>query len=375
MRILVFSWRDPEHPLAGGAEQVMHEHMKGWVAAGHEVTLFSSFSSRFGGSPQEEALDDIKIIRRGYQYLGVQVAGFLYYLSHRNKYDFVVDQFHGLPFFTPLYVRKPELVVIQETTQKVWLLNPLPRPLNWIIGIIGYLSEPFIFFLYRSTPFMTGSNSAKEDVARFGIPEENITIVPHGVVIPKSKIKYEKSKIQTVIFLGVLSRDKGIEDAIKCFSILNKMGDFNFWVIGKPETKEYGNKIRKLVDDLKLTSKVKFWGFVSQEKKFELLSRAHVLINPSVHEGWGLVNIEANAMGTPVVAYNVAGSIDSVKDEENGILCQENTPQDMARCIKDLLSDEMKYAQLQKGAISWSKNFSWEQSRRLSLALINKISQ
>ena len=42
MRILVFSWRDPKHPLAGGAEQVMHEHMKGWIEAGHKVTLFSS---------------------------------------------------------------------------------------------------------------------------------------------------------------------------------------------------------------------------------------------------------------------------------------------------------------------------------------------
>jgi len=34
MNILVFSWRDPKHPTAGGAEQVMHEHMKGWIAAG-----------------------------------------------------------------------------------------------------------------------------------------------------------------------------------------------------------------------------------------------------------------------------------------------------------------------------------------------------
>jgi len=45
MNILVFSWRDPKHPLAGGAEQVMHEHMKGWVGAGHKVTLFTSHFS------------------------------------------------------------------------------------------------------------------------------------------------------------------------------------------------------------------------------------------------------------------------------------------------------------------------------------------
>ena len=73
MNILVFSWRDPKHPKAGGAEQVMHEHMKGWVAAGHNVTLFSSKTDK---SSPEETLDKINIVRRGYEYVGVQIAAF-----------------------------------------------------------------------------------------------------------------------------------------------------------------------------------------------------------------------------------------------------------------------------------------------------------
>ena len=134
MRILVFSWRDPKHPLAGGAEQVMHEHMKGWVKAGHEVTLFSS---RFKNLPEEETIDGINIIRQGYQYIGVQITGFIYFLKNRSKFDLVIDQFHGLPFFTPLYIRIPKLAVIQETAGKVWFLNHLPWPLNWLVGING----------------------------------------------------------------------------------------------------------------------------------------------------------------------------------------------------------------------------------------------
>jgi len=42
MNILVFSWRGPKHPLAGGAEQVDHEHQKGWIKGGNAVTLFTS---------------------------------------------------------------------------------------------------------------------------------------------------------------------------------------------------------------------------------------------------------------------------------------------------------------------------------------------
>src|SRR3990167_7300127 len=139
MNILVFSWRDPKHPLAGGAEQVMHEHMKVWIKAGHSVTLFSS---KIKGLPTSETFDAVQIVRGGYQYLGVQIAAFLYYLKNKNKFDLLVDQFHGLPFFTPLYSKKPKLAVIQETARNVWFLNPLPRPINWLVGIIGYFGEP-----------------------------------------------------------------------------------------------------------------------------------------------------------------------------------------------------------------------------------------
>lgn len=371
MKILVFSWRDPKHPLAGGAEQVMHEHMKGWITNGHKVTLFSS---RFAGSEAQEVLDGVQIVRSGYQYLGVQLAGFFYYLKNQTAYDFVVDQFHGFPFFTPLYVRKPKLAVIQETAREVWFLNPLPLPFNWLVGVIGYLTEPFIFLLYHWTYFMTGSRSAKEDVARFGTPKENITIVPHGVLINKHKnIKTEKQKKKTVIYLGVLSKDKGIEDALKCFSILKRKDKWQFWVVGKADTKRYMEKLVDLCHSLNLGETVKFWGFVSQEKKFELLARAHVLVNPSVREGWGLVNIEANSMGTPVVAYRSPGLVDSVKEGISGIFCKENLSESMATAVRELLSDAQKYTKLSYASIEWSKRFSWESSRKQSLQLIEKI--
>lgn len=379
MNILVFSWRDPKHPLAGGAEQVMHEHMKGWVKAGHKVTLFSS---KMKNLSSEEGIDNIHIVRQGNQYLGVQLAGFFYYLKNRKKFDLVVDQFHGLPFFTPFYVRKQKLAIIQEVARQVWFLNPLPWPLNWLIGVMGYLGEPFIFLFYKQSllpwsknvPFITGSLSAKNDVNKMGIPMQNISVIPHGVILPKSKVVSKKSKVKTIIYLGVLSKDKGIEDALKCFSILNKKGIFNFWIIGKPETTNYGFYLQRLVKKLKIKNKIKFLGYVSQEKKFELLSKAHVLINPSIHEGWGLVNIEANAFGVPVVAYHVSGSVDSVKNGISGLLVRQKDITAMVKAVLQLISDEVFYKKFQNGAYKWSKIFSWNHSRALSLKVIERIS-
>ena len=370
MNILIFSWRDIKHPNAGGAEQVMHEHAKGWVRAGHKVIHFSSKAENLLDS---EVIDKVEFIRSGYQYLGVQLAGFFYYLKNRSGIDFVVDEFHGIPFLTPLYVRKPKLAVIQEVARKVWLLNPLPKPVNWIIGIIGFLGEPFVFLFYKKTHFMLGSDSAKEDVIKMGILPKNITIVPHGVIVPEISVLPKKEEKKTIVYLGKLSKDKGIEDALKCFSILNKRGEYQFWIIGKEESKSYFNQFKKLIKNLRLDGKVKFWGFVSQKKKFELLSRAYILVNPSVHEGWGLVNIEANRVGTPVVAYKVAGLVDSVNNGVSGILCIGNTPEDMAEIIEKLLRNSLKYQKLILGAVSWSTNFSWEKSRKLSLELINRL--
>lgn len=371
MNILVFSWRDPKHPLSGGAEQVMHEHMKGWVKSGDDVTLFSS---HFEGCKRFETIDGVRVIRRGFQYLGVHILAFLWYLfGDHQKFDLVVDQFHGIPFFTPLYVRVPKLVVLQEIAREVWFLNQWPRPLGWVVGWIGYIFEPFFFLLYKGVPFMVGSMSAKDDLIRFGISGTNITVVPHGVIVPESKGKNnQKSKIKTVVFLGVLTRDKGIEEAIKAFSILNKKGDYNFWIVGKG-SQEYTVYLKGLVRSLSIEKNVHFFGFVSQEKKFELLARAHVLVNSSVREGWGLVNIEANSMGTPVVAYSSPGLVDSVKDGVSGVLCKENTPQALAQEVFSLLTNSKRLDNIRRTAVLWSKRFSWEKSKKQSLKLIESL--
>ncbi len=370
MNILVLSWRDPKHPLAGGAEQVMHEHMKGWIEAGHKVIFFSS---RPPNTKNEEIIDEVKIIRRGSQYITTHVHAFFWYtFGKHEKFDLVVDQFHGWPFFTPLYIREQKLAVIQELTRQVWFRYPLPLGLNLVLGTIGYIIEPLFFLFYRNVSFMTGSESAKLELQSFGIKKQNITVVPHGVIINTPK-NAKKEKVKTVMFLGALAKDKGIEDAIKTFAILSKTGNYQFWVVGKGD-ETYLKHLQNLVKKLQIIKQITFFGFVSQQVKFKLLSCAHLVINPSIREGWGLVNIEANAMSTPVVAYNSQGLVDSVKDGQSGLIVKNNTPEELAITTANLLADQKLYEKLQIGAKKWARNFSWESSKKQSLALIDEIS-
>lgn len=373
LNILILSWRGPDHPHAGGAEESTHEHAKGWVKAGHKVTLFTSY---FRGGKKEEVIDGVQIIRRGLQIFGVQWEAFKWYLlTPHSKYNLVIDQFHGIPFFTPLFVRVKKLAFIHEVTKEVWALNPWPKPFNLLPAIVGTIAEPLIFKLfYKKTPFMTVSNSTKEDLTSWGIPAANITVVHNGLTVPKLKKKLPKEIKKTAIFLGALSKDKGIEDAIKIFAAVDR-GDptWQFWVVGKGE-EHYLKFLKSLCVKLGIYKKVKFWGYVSNEKKFELLERAHVLINPSVREGWGFVVMEAASCGTPTVGYNVAGLKDSILDGKTGILC-DLKPYACAQEILSLMSDQTKYNRLRQNCFKWASEFSWEKSVKKSLTLIENISK
>lgn len=372
MNILILSWRGPGHPNAGGAEQVTLEHAKGWIRGGHNVSLFTSF---YKGAKKEEVIEGVKIYRSGDQFFGVKIKAFMWYMFGTHpKFDLVMDEFHGIPFFTPLYVRVKKFAFIHEVAREVWKLNILPKPINLIPAIIGPLIEPLIFkIFYRRTRFVTVSESTKNDLIDLGIANYNITVINNGVKLCLSKIRFVKDKVKTAVYLGAISKDKGTEDALKVFSEINKIdSNWQYWVIGKGST-EFVEDLKKMCEIYGIHKNVKFWGFVSDKKKFELLSRSHILINPSVLEGWGLVNIEANASGVPVIAYNVSGIKDSVINGKTGYLCEFGDYKCLSQKVLELLQNKSLYKKMQKNAIQWSSKFSWKKSSQLSLEYIESL--
>ncbi|MCR4305881.1 MAG: glycosyltransferase family 4 protein [Candidatus Daviesbacteria bacterium] len=369
MNILIFSWRGPEHPNAGGAEISTHEHAKGWVKAGHNVILFTS---AFAGCKREEIKDGVKIIRQGKQILGVQWEAFKWYMfGNHPDFDLVIDQFHGIPFFTPIFVRARKLGFIHEVTKEVWKLNSWKRPLNLLPAILGTFFEPIIFKLfYTRISFMTVSDSTRQDLVEWGIPPNKITVVYNGLNAPK-KIKKVKENKKTLIFLGALSKDKGIEDALKTFKLIDEIekNKWQFWVVGKSDPR-YLKELKIQSKNLGIQKKVVFWGFVSEDRKFDLLSRANIALNPSIREGWGLVVIEAAALGVPTVSYNAPGLRDSIINGRTGIICSVNNTKSMAEAILNLANNLDRYKKMSRNGILWSRKFSWEKSIKSSLKLI-----
>ena len=368
MNILIFSWRGVGHPNAGGAEIATHEHSKAWIKAGHKVTLFSS---HYKGCKKEELVDGVQIIRQGRQLVGVQIAGVFWYLFRRHeKFDIVVDQFHGIPFFTPLYVKTKILAYIHEVATQVWKTNELPRPYNLIAAYTGPIVEPVIFKFYKKIDFLTVSDSTKKDLIGFGVNKTKITVIENGVITVKVKI-VKKEKIIT--FLGALSRDKGVEDSIRILAeVLRKDEDWKLKIVGKGN-QEYISKLKSTARELGIYKNVEFFGYVTDRKKFEILARSFCLVNPSIHEGWGLVNIEANYVGTPVFAYKVKGITDSVVNQKTGMLFEKGEIRQIAMEVVKLQSDKKRYDEMSKQCIKWSNKFSWEKATKESTLLIESL--
>jgi glycosyltransferase involved in cell wall biosynthesis len=373
MNILILNWRDPKQANAGGAEQVTLEHAKGWIEKGHTVWWFSS---HFPEANRKDHIEGLTIIRYGYYAFGVQIAACIWYLLGKHpKFDLVIDQFHGLPFFTPLYVRVKKLGFIHEVAREVWKLNPWPWPFNMLVSLLGTTFEPFIFrFLYNKMPFLTVSESTRDDLVTCGVPRENITVIHNGVKLDDMPIKIPPKEVKkTALFLGAISHDKGISDALRVFEEIKKRDqDWQFWIVGKASL-EMEKFLNDQIYKRGLTDSTTYFGFVDNKKKFELLARAHIMINPSIHEGWGLVNIEANAVGTPVLAYDVKGVRDSIKNNITGVLVDKGRVEELAHAGIELLNDKSKYRKIQKVAIDRSTEFVWVNSKQKSVRFVEEM--
>jgi glycosyltransferase involved in cell wall biosynthesis len=334
----------------GGAEVFTREVAKQMVEKGHEVTLFTS---EFPNCKKEEILDGVRIVRAGGKYSVYWNAKKFYkrYFSG-ERYDVVIDEINTRPFFTPNFVTNGEKVVglIHQLAREYWFYET-PFPLSYI----GYhFLEHKWLRSYVDVPTVTVSESTRQDLLELGF--RKVFVVPEGLnFTPLSEIP-EKEEYPVVVYAGRLKRAKRPDHAIKAFKIVKKeIPNADLWIIGDGP---YKKDLKKIAVD-----GVKFFGGLSNEHRRRLLARAWVLVNPSVREGFGLNVLEANALGTPCVAYDVAGLRDSIIDGRTGLLVKENGDvTKLAEAMIKVLGDGALRKALSENALEYCKSFSWDRT-------------
>ncbi len=363
MRILALNWRDLAHPWAGGAEVYIHELAKRWVAWGHEVTLLCG---GYPGCRAEERVDGLRVLRRGRRFTVYGRAGLEVVSRLSGECDVVLDVENGVPFFTPLYTRKPTVIVVHHVHQEV-LFVEAGFPLNWIAYLFETWAMPLV---YRRSRFVTGTPSTREGLIGLGIPPSRISVIPYGLDHARYFPSAEKAPSPTVVYLGRLRRYKRIDLLLQAMpQVLRSCPGARLWIVGAGDARE---ALEGLASDLGLSRQVTFRGFVDEQEKVRLLQQAWVVVYPSMKEGWGLSVLEANACGTPAVVFDVPGLRDAVVDERTGYVVPDGDVGAFAHRISLVLKDDALREHFGQQAIAWSRRFTWDDSARSVLHLLEE---
>jgi len=366
VRILALNWNDLKNPYAGGAEVHLEEMLRRLVTYGHEVTLLCS---GFAGCRRSETVEGIRIVRCGNRHnFNLVVPFHIRRLVRDNHYDILVEDINKIPFYTPLYLDIKTLVVVPHL-----FATTVFHEINFVLGCYIYLAEKPMVSIYRGRPFNVISESTADDIAARGIPRSDISIIHCGIdrqvyAHDPGLPKYEQP---TILYLGRIKKYKSIQDLVCALALVKKkLPEARLMVVGAGD---YLDSLKSLARSMGLAHDVEFPGFVSPEEKVERMRRAHVSVLPSLKEGWGLTNIEANSVGTAVVAADVPGLRDSVRDGQTGLLYEYGDVEQLARKLLQILADDSLRVRLQEGALKWAETFNWDDAARKFEDLLLKL--
>jgi N-acetyl-alpha-D-glucosaminyl L-malate synthase BshA len=170
--------------------------------------------------------------------------------------------------------------------------------------------------------------------------QKQIEVIHYGLDAPRFE---EKSRAElgipegqvVLIAIGRLIKRKALDDLLVALSRLEDPG-VRLLIVGEGPEEE---RLRSLSERVGLSQRVEFLGAVWGERKFQYLAASDIFVLPSVHEGFGLVFLEAMHCGLPVIASSVGGQTDFLKDGETGFLVPVGDVDTLADRIARLAED------------------------------------
>ncbi len=365
VRFLILNWRDTKHMWAGGAESYVHELAKNLVEKGHQVTIFSGND---GKSKNREVLDGVEVVRRGGFFMVYIWAAIYYVTKFQDRFDIIIDSENGIPFFTPIYSRRPKFLLIHHVHQE-FFNDSLRFPMR---EIAKFLEGKVMPYFYRNEKVMTVSESTKKDVLKLGIfNEENICIVNPGIDIKPVDKAIKKTEYPSILYLGRLKPYKNVDIAIKSFKkVLEKFPNAILNIAGEGDCEQ---SLKDLAKNLNIEKSVVFHGRVDEEiTKPTLFKQSWVMIQPSSFEGWGITVIEANQMGTPVVASDIPGLRDSVLNGKTGILVRPKSIKQFSHALIKLIKNNDLREKMSLAGVERAKKFNWSENTNIFLSAIHR---
>ena len=360
--LLLLNERDLHHPNSGGAEVNLFEVAERLVERGYRATLLCV---HFPGARHEEVVRGVRVLRTG----GIpSYYGRLPLLVRRalEPDTAIVEHLCKLPFLTPLYTRHPVVAVTHHLFGRT-AFQQVAAPIA--LGVVA--AERLIPWVYRRCSFIAVSPSTRDDLIARGLRPEQIRVIPNGVdcrhYTPPAA---EPGPPPRILAFGRIEPYKRFDLVLQAFLRLRaEIPDATLAIVGG------GTGLDAVRADIRrhgLGAAVQCPGPVDERDKVRHIREAHLVLNASEKEGWGLTVVEAGACARPTIASDVPGLRDAVIDGETGLLVPHGDVEALAAAAVRLLRDEPLRLRLGAQARSWAERFSWDGVAEATAACIEE---
>ena len=261
----------------------------------------------------------------------------------------------------------------------------------WLSGLIAKeisneFDIPFVFTSHSLGVFLDGYNKERVDCEKIVMTSSNLVtassefenmLIADTYKVDENKIKKIIPGVDREIFspdlsikreniflsIGRIQEQKGQLQTLEFLNNFKKIeNDFRCIFIGGPSGKygdEYLLELEQAVKDFNLETHVEFLDNLEQTKIIELLNKAKLLIHTSRFETFGLVAIEANTMGVPVLTINNGSLMEIIENNKNGYLSENLIDIEVNNFVKNLLIEKNKFEEISLSCIEKSKKYDW----------------
>ena len=308
---------------------------------------------------------------------------------------------HNLEFIS-LNIFEPELNVEDKEIYLQEFKNKLEESVDlksfdvihahyWLSGLVAKeisneLNIPFIFTSHSLGVFLDGYNKERVDCEKIVMTSSNLVtassvfetmLIADSYKVDENKIKKITPGVDREIFspdlsikkenvflsIGRIQEQKGQLQTLEFLNNFKKTeNDFKCIFIGGPSGKhgnEYLKELKETVENFNLDTHVEFMNSLPQTKIVDLLNKAKLLIHTSQFETFGLVAIEANAMGVPVLTNNNGSLMEIIENNKNGFLSENLVNRDVNNFVHNLLNENQKFEEISLSCIEKSKKYDW----------------
>ena len=267
----------------------------------------------------------------------------------------------------------------------------------WLSGLVAKeisneLNIPFIFTSHSLGVFLDGYNKERVDCEKIVMTSSNVVtassvfetmLITDTYKIDENKIKKIIPGVDREIFspdlsikkeniflsIGRIQEQKGQLQTLEFLNNFKEIeNDFKCIFIGGPSGKygnEYLQELERTVEKLSLDTHVEFVDNLPQTKIIKLLNKAKLLIHTSQFETFGLVAIEAQTMGVPVLSINNGSLMEIIENNKNGYLSETLIDRGVTNFVSNLLNENKIFEEISSSCIDMSKKYDWKKTSHI----------